>query len=113
MHDDLASTCSTERRLLCWDDLGEFKRWLVNVAKGLAVVPPYCSPEYYIALTERRIQRPSMYVTTLSPHKHDVFCLGLVLLQLATLHNAAVRLEPASLDLPSLITRTRYVSVYT
>lgn len=72
------------------DHSGEFKRWLVQVAKGLAAAPAYCSPEYHTALTERRVQRAAVYVNTLSPHKHDVFCLGLVLLQLATLHNVTV-----------------------
>ncbi|CDI82712.1 protein kinase (incomplete catalytic triad), putative [Eimeria praecox] len=79
-------------RLLIGDFIppSEFKRWLVQVAKGLSGVPAYCSPEYHSALTERRIQRASVYVNTLSPHKHDVFCLGLVMLQLATLQNVAV-----------------------
>ncbi|CDJ35981.1 protein kinase (incomplete catalytic triad), putative [Eimeria mitis] len=87
-------------RLLIGDFIppSEFKRWLVQVAKGLASVPPYCSPEYYTALTERRIQRAAVYVNTLSPHKHDVFCLGLVMLQLATLQNvAAYRDKPRRL----------------
>ncbi|CDJ57284.1 protein kinase (incomplete catalytic triad), putative [Eimeria maxima] len=80
------------------DGSGEFKRWLVQVAKGLAVVPAYCSPEYHTALTERRIQRAAVYVDSLSPHKNDVFCLGLVLLQLATLQNvAAYRDKPKRL----------------
>ncbi|KAL8429777.1 hypothetical protein Efla_006529 [Eimeria flavescens] len=69
-----------------------FKRWLVSAAKGLSVVPVYCSPEYYTALAERRIQRPDVYVNGLSPHKHDVFCLGLVFLQLATLQATARQL---------------------
>ncbi|XP_026191769.1 uncharacterized protein LOC34621683 [Cyclospora cayetanensis] len=76
-------------RLLIGDFLppSEFKRWLVQVAKGLGAVPAYCSPEYYTALADRRIQRAAVYTKTLSPHKHDVFCLGLVFLQLATLQN--------------------------
>ncbi|CDJ51848.1 protein kinase (incomplete catalytic triad), putative [Eimeria brunetti] len=87
-------------RLLIGDFIppSEFKRWLVQVAKGLAGVPPYCSPEYHTALTERRIQRPAVYVNALSPHKHDVFCLGLVMLQLATLQNvSAYRDKPKRL----------------
>ncbi|KAL8270775.1 hypothetical protein Esti_005301 [Eimeria stiedai] len=71
----------------------EFRRWLVSVAKGLAVPPAYCSPEYHAALTERRIQKSDVYVHSLSPHKHDVFCLGLVLLQLATLQNTTTYRE--------------------
>ncbi|CDJ62486.1 protein kinase (incomplete catalytic triad), putative [Eimeria necatrix] len=111
-------------RLLIGDFVppSEFKRWLVQVAKGLAAVPPYCSPEYYTALYERRIQRPSVYVDTLSPHKHDVFCLGLVILQLATLQNVTIYRDkpkkltaaleklknsdsPAAPDLASLLSR--------
>lgn len=64
---------------------------MVHVARGLAAVPAYCSPEYLAALTERRVQRPNFYTKALSPHKHDVFCLGLVLLQLATMQNVTVR----------------------
>lgn len=85
------------------DGSGEFKRWLVQVAKGLAVVPAYCSPEYHTALTERRIQRAAVYVDSLSPHKNDVFCLGLVLLQLATLQNVAVGFITALVHLTTVV----------
>ncbi|PHJ16513.1 protein kinase (incomplete catalytic triad) [Cystoisospora suis] len=63
----------------------EFKRWMVNMAKKLASVPVFLSPEYREAIVTSRIQKPQYFVEKLSPFKNDVFCFGLVLLYLASM----------------------------
>lgn len=69
---------------------GAFKTWMSNISKGLSRLPRYCSPEYYNFLAVKRSQSPETYTEVLKPTKHDVFCLGLVLLQLATLEDCTV-----------------------
>ncbi|CBZ54637.1 putative protein kinase (incomplete catalytic triad) [Neospora caninum Liverpool] len=79
-------------RLLVGDFLppSEFKRWMVSVAKRLASIPTFISPEYREALATARIQKPQYYTETLSPYKNDVYAFGLVLLYLATMEEPTV-----------------------